>query len=100
VVALYVGYLTNYFTNDRFPDLNRAQRKEKEVERLRGAPRAAKVIKLIDRIDNVTDMAGATPEFREIYAAESQKLALAIGDADSRLQENLMTYSRILLESK
>ena len=44
-------------------------------KRLAEAPPQVKQIKLLDRIDNLTEMAGAKDDFKKIYAQESLLLA-------------------------
>lgn len=68
VMAL-VSELTN--PSKAFPKLRRAARKEMDREHLARVSRWAKIIKLIDRIDNVRDMNGAEADFKRLYARES-----------------------------
>jgi hypothetical protein len=50
----------------------------------------AKIIKLLDRIDNLQEMAGAPGGFRRKYCDESRLLAEVIGDADPELKAELL----------
>lgn len=78
-VAEYVGWLTNRFTKEAFPELNRAQRKHLEAVRLSYAPREVKVIKMFDRIDNLTDKPDKS--LMAVYLDESMELYYALRDA-------------------
>jgi (p)ppGpp synthase/HD superfamily hydrolase len=89
VVADIVNELTNYFTKEKFPDQNRAQRKHAEFVRLGKVSQEAKIIKMLDRIDNLRDE-GSDPEFAKLYAKESAALAEVIGNADPDLKAELL----------
>ena len=55
VVVKYVWELTNRFTKENCPTLNRKQRKQLELERIKDISAGAKTIKCADRIDNLLD---------------------------------------------
>jgi len=82
-VASLVLELTNVYTRQAFPSLNRAERLRKERERISKISYAAKIIKLVDRIDNVQDM----PEI--FYFKESNLLLDALRGTDSGLEAKL-----------
>ena len=84
----FVKWLTNP-SKDR-TDLNRAERKEMDREHLRKAPWEVKLIKLVDRIDNLGEMGDAPWDFKLKYAQESILLLDAIGDADAELAAELL----------
>lgn len=94
-VASFVDDLTDKFKDAQDSNgklLPRQQRNALEIERLKGVCRASKIVKLCDRIDNITDMNKCNlGGFAVKYAHETQLLKNAIGDADgelaSRLQE-------------
>jgi hypothetical protein len=89
-VAELVEALTDTYTKENYPDLNRRQRKMKYREKLRKAPREAKMIKLLDRISNLNDMKGADPKFQRLYAKESELLlSEALEGTDEKLEEEL-----------
>jgi (p)ppGpp synthase/HD superfamily hydrolase len=95
-VKRYVDELTNKFTKEDYPDLNRRARKAKEFERLSRVTDAAKTIKLYDRIDNLEswfDIPGHglypedrwTPDqkgFGRVYAQESWDLMVALAQPE------------------
>lgn len=101
-VGSIVSDLTNRFTKEYYPDLNRRKRKELEFKRLAGISDGAKVIKLYDRIDNLRDFF-RVPDgyhfecaedwilsekdmrgFGRVYARESWELMMALWDDPSR----------------
>ena len=70
--------------------LPRPARKQMDRDHLRGCCNEVKMIKLIDRIDNLRDMHKAERGFRKIYAEESRALAEAVGDVSSALKAELL----------
>jgi len=86
-VAALVGELTNPSKGMTCP---RAERKRIDREHLAAVSREAKLIKLLARIDNLREMAGASANFKRLYAEESAALAETIGDVDERLREELL----------
>lgn len=60
---------------------NRAARTAAFIEQLKGASREAQVIKLLDRLDNLRDVAGDKPDFIALYCRETEALLDAIGGA-------------------
>ena len=88
VVAGYVDWLTN--KSKEAGTSSRAERKRLDRERLKDAPREVKVVKLIDRLDNLLEVpAEIDPDFAELYAGESLLLVEAIGDADEELAQQV-----------
>lgn len=81
--------LTN--TTKQLPiPLSRAERKKYDRERLMHVSLDAKIIKLVDRIDNVLDMKGAPEDFARLYLEESKLLASALGHAAPHLEGKLL----------
>jgi (p)ppGpp synthase/HD superfamily hydrolase len=87
-VAALVVELTNPSKGRR--DLPRKDRKAMDRAHLAVVSHAAKIIKMLDRIDNLSDCS-APRAFRELYAMESAMLADAVGGADPRLESELRT---------
>jgi len=77
--------LTNQFTDTS--DI-RAVRKAKERDRLATVSPIAKIIKMLDREDNLRDMAHPC-RFRDLYIEESKKLLPALADADEEIAARL-----------
>ncbi len=82
-IGILVQELTNPSKDKRH--LPRRVRKEMDFDHIRGASRWAKIIKYLDRIDNLNELAGADPDFRKLYVKESKMLAdslFVLGDPD------------------
>ena len=97
VATGYVIELTNKFTKEQHPELNRKQRKERELLRLCGISYEAKTIKLIDRIDNLSDAPFTDDDgsdFREVYIHESETLCASIGTVAPDLADKLFALIR------
>lgn len=91
-----VGYYVDWMTNkSKGLNLPRAERKAMDRKRLADAPSEIKLIKLLDRIDNLSEMAEAKDDFKKLYAEESILLAETIGAGS--LGDELMTIAKDLL---
>ena len=71
-VADLVLEVTN--PSKQFPDLPRHARKALDRDHLAGASHGAKIIKLVDRTDNLLDMLGADRDFKQLYLDETRLL--------------------------
>ena len=78
-VAIYVGELTDKFTHEKYPHLNRARRKELECDRYRYVLPETKQIKLCDLIDNTKSIVEHDPKFAIVYLREKANLLEAMG---------------------
>jgi len=81
-----VHELTNEWTHERHPRMGRADRKRAEFNRLTHILHRSKIIKLYDRIANLTDMIenfGDARKFAHIYAQESWRLGTVLGDIEN-----------------
>jgi (p)ppGpp synthase/HD superfamily hydrolase len=94
-VLAYVKWMTNRSKIDH-PTANRAERKRIDRERLAGAPRRVKIIKMIDRLDNLREMDGSAGDFARLYGEESLLLVEVLKDADPALAEELRTVAESL----
>jgi len=86
-VARLVEELTNPSTGVKAP---RREREQLDREHLAKVSAEAKLIKLLDRIDNLYDMAEAPRRFLRLYCEESRLLAEVIGDAAPELKAELL----------
>lgn len=86
-VARLVDELTNPSKGSKAP---RRERKQTDRDHLAVVSVEAKVIKLLDRIDNLQEMGDAPSNFRRKYCEESRLLADVIGDADPELKAELL----------
>jgi len=76
-VGFYVDCMTNKSKGTGLP---RAERKALDRRHLSEIPAEVKLIKIIDRIDNLMEMVGATNDFKRLYAEESLLLADVLGN--------------------
>lgn len=79
-VANIVQELTDEYVKDKYPDLNRKERKRLELERLSKVSDDAKLIKAADRLNNIQDIAENDPKFAVKYLQESSNLAQGINN--------------------
>lgn len=85
-----VSEMVNWMTNKtKGLNLTRAERKKLDRERLRLAPNIVKIMKMMDRIDNLKEMKGADTDFKKLYAEESTQLMEVLKDASSVLAREL-----------
>lgn len=75
-VGFYVDCMTNRSKDSGLP---RAQRKAMDREHLAKIPDEVKLIKALDRIDNLLDCMEAPSDFKKLYSQESLLLADVLG---------------------
>lgn len=82
-----VADLVRALTKNPDPKMNRAARKDDDRKRLSGAPKTAKILKLLDILDNTKeiDTRGFTAKFMRLFAVETRAMVVAIGEADTSL---------------
>lgn len=95
-VARIVSELTNPSKGSRAP---RAERKQMDREHIAKASQEARVIKLLDRIDNLNEMVGCDPQFAVKYAEESRLLLKALRRTDESLEDELAQAIAALVET-
>lgn len=66
--------LTDTYTHEAYPGLNRKTRKAMEANRLSKASTEAKFIKFYDMVDNTKSIVEHDPKFAEVYLVEKQHL--------------------------
>ena len=66
--------LTDVFTHEAFPKLNRAKRKELECIRLGGVSEDAKMVKRMDLAHNTKCITKNDPKFSKLYLKEMREL--------------------------
>lgn len=86
-----------------FPSLNRAGRKQADLHRIKGISKEAKTIKLLDRIDNLSEMKKdiedglkVPPDFVKLYAGESANLLEVLRGTHPELEKKLETLIKEL----
>ncbi len=95
VVSGYVRDLTDQFTKESHPKLNRAARKALEHERLGQVCNESKVIKLADLLDNLTSI-DPNDGFAVLFCAEADHLLNEMGAADLTLYDEVLAAIRKL----
>ena len=89
-VVYFVKELTNASKQDpKMKGRPRAERKAADRMKIAKAPWGARLIKLADRIDNLTDSFNAPEDFRELYKNESRLLLEALKGTDDELEARL-----------
>jgi (p)ppGpp synthase/HD superfamily hydrolase len=66
--------LTDVYTHQDFPNLNRKARKLLEAQRLGIVSQRAKAIKRLDIVDNTKSIVDNDPKFSKVYLAEKEVL--------------------------
>lgn len=69
-----VQELTDVYTHEAFPDLNRKQRKQKEAERLGTISPLAQSVKYADLLDNTKSIVEHDLKFARVYVAEKREI--------------------------
>lgn len=70
----YVVELTDVYTKENYPQLNRSQRKEEEFKRLETVSKEAQTIKYADIIDNSLEIVDHDPSFAPVFLSEYENL--------------------------
>lgn len=79
--------LTDEFTKEKYPKLNRKERKRREAERLGKADPMAQTVKYADLIDNCLDIMKHDKDFGKVFLKESGMLLEQMTSGDQRLYE-------------
>lgn len=79
-----VSALTDVYTKEKFPELNRKRRRFKEAERLKSIQADAQTIKYADIIDNTVDITQNDHDFAVVYLKECMQILrnMANGNQD------------------
>lgn len=86
-VSKYVKELTN--PSKSYSQLSRHERKKLDREHYKRVSHEAKIIKLIDRIDNLNEIPHDTNFTKELYAPESLLLLHTLKGTDKQLENEL-----------
>lgn len=102
-IANLVWQLTDVYTKEAYPMLNRAQRKKLEAERLSLISKDAQDIKISDIISNTADIVKHDIEFAKTYLQEKEvilsKLKLANSILLARAYKQLEEGKKIILNN-
>jgi len=72
-VTLYINELTEKFTKEDYPDLNRRERKKREFDRMKSISEGSRLIKIFDKIDNLKEF-DYSDNFFWVYLNEGKQL--------------------------
>ena len=78
-VAALVADLTDTYTKQAFPEMNRRERKDAEIARLGDCCRDVRIVKCADLIDNSASIIAHNPSFAKVYVPEKERTLEAIG---------------------
>lgn len=70
---MYVIELTDVYTKEKYPELNRVKRKELEVERMSKISPEAQTVKYADIIDNAPSIIKNDPKFTPVFISEAME---------------------------
>jgi (p)ppGpp synthase/HD superfamily hydrolase len=84
-VESLVDGLTDQFTSESYPDLNRAARKARERDRLAGCDPAVQTIKYADLISNTQSIVIHDRNFARKYLDEKEKLLEVMNEGNPEL---------------
>lgn len=90
--------LTDVYTKDAYPKLNRRQRKEKEHNRLANAHPDAQTIKYADIIDNCMDIADSGDDFAPKFLMECRSLLHKMDKGNQELYQQAKSVIEIGLQ--
>ncbi len=93
-VAGLVDELTDEYVKEKYPQLNRKHRKEREVARQAQISAKAKTVKLADVIDNTPDIVKNDRGFARRYVPEMEALTKALQGGNKELHKRAMAEIR------
>ncbi|WP_247237449.1 HD domain-containing protein [Telluribacter sp. SYSU D00476] len=82
--------LTDEFTKENYPHLNRKKRRRREAERLGKADPMAQTVKYADLIDNCLDIVRHDKQFGKVFVNESTTLLEHMKGGDQRLYQRAL----------
>ena len=87
VTQIYDGAfaLTDKFTKESFPNLNREKRKKQEIERLSSIKGDYKTVKCADLIDNTSSIVKHDKDFARIYLKEKEAVLQVMEGANPEI---------------
>jgi guanosine-3',5'-bis(diphosphate) 3'-pyrophosphohydrolase len=86
----YVQDLSDKYTTENYPHLNRKNRRRQEAERLAKASPEAQTVKYADLIDNCLDIVRHDRNFGKVFVQESAQLLDLMTGGDSRLRQRAL----------
>jgi (p)ppGpp synthase/HD superfamily hydrolase len=83
-VNALVDEMTHEYTTEKYPHMNRAERKKLEAKRISGTSEAARWIKTVDVYHNLMDLAVQDPGFARTMATEVSMYIDSLPDSRSK----------------
>lgn len=80
-----VKELTDKYTHEAYPHINRTERKRLEIDRLSKISITSQTVKYADIIDNCSTIFANDPNFSKVYLKEKQELLGVMREGDSEL---------------
>jgi len=84
-ICKQVQELTDVFTHEDYPYMNRLKRKQKEAKRLGNVSFKAQTVKYADLISNTKSIVENDPKFAVVYLKEKQEILNRMTDGDATL---------------
>ena len=91
-VVRLVNELTDIFTHESYPDINRAGRKEMEAIRMGRISPRAQTIKYADLLDNGKDILVNDPKFAEVYLKEKKVILKYMNKGNKTLYQKCLDF--------
>jgi (p)ppGpp synthase/HD superfamily hydrolase len=87
-----VKELTDVFTTEKYPDINRVGRKEMESFRLGMVSKRSQTIKYADLLDNGVDILKNDPKFAKVYLKEKRMIMDNMDKGNQTLYKKCMEF--------
>ena len=91
-VIRLVNELTDIFTHESYPDMNRAGRKEMEAIRMGRISPRAQTIKYADLLDNGKDILLNDPKFAKVYIKEKEVILRYMNRGNKTLYQKCLDF--------
>lgn len=82
--------LTDVYTSEAYPDLNRKERKLLEAERLGNISKNSQTVKLCDLDDNTESIVTHDPKFAKVYLQEKEVILSKMTQGNYKLYKKLL----------
>lgn len=82
--------LTDVYTKEAYPEMNRKERKNKEAKRLGTISKNSQTVKLCDLDDNTESIVTHDPSFAKVYLQEKEVILSEMKHGDSQLYKKLL----------
>ncbi len=85
-----VQELTDEYVKNRYPRMNRKERKQREAARMKDISPEAQLVKYADIIDNAEDITTNDPEFAPVFVRECADLMKVLTTGNEQLRERTL----------